>query len=80
MKIKTGQSLQIIPSQGWPKKRNSYFRHFGCISSGFCYNAALKAYNFGKNFKLWPKDQFDLATLSKIVSQFMVEISDFSEG
>jgi hypothetical protein len=38
------------------------FRDFGCISSGFCYHAAQKAYNFVKIFKLRPKDQFGLAT------------------
>jgi hypothetical protein len=43
-------------------QESASFRYFGCISSGFCYHAARKAYNFGKIFKLRPKDQFGFAT------------------
>jgi hypothetical protein len=50
------------------------FRHFRCISSGFPYHAAQKAYNFGKIFKLRPKDRSGLAT--PVLKYFFIFIID----
>jgi hypothetical protein len=41
---------------------NQRFFNILGISSGFCYHAAQKAYNFGEIFNLRPNDQFGLAT------------------